>query len=239
VVGELEPLVKARRAQPSTDALSALLRSGGPDSKPVTGAQILGHVNTLMVAGHFTTAALGAYLLFMLVSHPKVLEQVAEEQASAAQPDMAELGRMEHLDNAVMEAERLMPPVPHIARRVVSEIELQGHRLDPGEFLFCSIAGTQRDPQIFAAPDMFDPSRFAAPRNERRGHPLALAGFSVGARRCLGALLAQVTMKVMAHHIIKGFVLHPARPAYPATYRPVLRPLDAMPFHVKARGNAH
>ena len=208
VAQELAPLIRSRREQPTEDALSALIRSGGPDG-PVGDNQILAHVNTLMVAGHFTTAALGSYLLFLLVSHPHVLAQILDEQLAIEGADMQALARLERLDNALMEAERLVPPVPQLARRVVEDIEFQGHRLRTGEFLFCSISGTHRDPQLFADPGKFDPSRFAPPRSERRGQPLALAGFSVGARRCLGALLAQVAIKIMMHHILRGFTVYP------------------------------
>jgi cytochrome P450 len=148
---------------------------------------------------------------------------------------MQALARLERLDNALMETERLMPPVPHLARRVVEDIEFQGHVLRPKEFVFCSISGTHRDPEIFADPDKFDPCRFAPPRSERRGQPLALAGFSVGARRCLGALLAQVSIKVLVHHILRGFVISAERDSYPSVYRPVLRPTGPMTFRVQAR----
>jgi cytochrome P450 len=234
VAKEFAPLIIARHKQPADDALSALIRAGGPNG-PVTPKQILGHVNTLMVAGHYTTAGLGSYLLTLLVSHPDELAQVLEEQLAVEGTDMQALARLERLDNALMEAERLMPPVPHLMRRALEDIEIQGHVFHPGEFLFCSVAGTHRDPDIFADPDTFTPCRFAPPRSERRGQPLALAGFSLGARRCLGALLAQVSIKVIVNRVLRGFTLTAEQDKYPTVYRPVLRPIGPMPFHTKAR----
>lgn len=232
---ELLPLIRARRDQPTNDAVSCLIRAGGVDG-PITDKQILAHVNTLMVAGHYTTAVLSSYLLYLLVSHPADLAKVVEEQMAIDGVDMQAVGRMERLDDALMEAERMAPPVAHLVRGIVEDIEFQGHTLRAGEYLFCSVAGTHRDPQIFFDPDTFAPCRFAPPRSERRQHPLALAGFSVGARRCLGALLAQVTTKIMVHNILRGFTLQPEQASYPLVYRPVARPHGPMAFRVTARG---
>ena len=234
VAHELLPLIRARRDQPTNDAISCMIRSGGLDG-PVSDRQIVAHVNTLMVAGHFTTAVLASYLLFLLVSHPRDLAQVLEEQLAIDSLDMQAIARMERLDDALMEAERIAPPVAHLVRGIVEDIEFQGHRLQAGEYLFCSVSGTHRDPKIFSDPDTFAPCRFAPPRSERRQHPIALAGFSVGARRCLGALLAQVTTKIMVHNILRGFTLHPEQASYPLIYHPVARPNGPMPFRVQAR----
>ena len=235
VARELLPRIRARRQQPTNDAVSCLIRSGGLDGAPISDKQIIAHVNTLLVAGHFTTAVLASYLLYLLVSHPQDLAQIVEEQLAIEGVDMQAVGRMERLDDALMEAERIAPPVAHLVRGVAEDFEFQGHTLRAGEYLFCSVSGTHRDPQIFAEPDTFAPCRFAPPRSERRQHPLALAGFSVGARRCLGALLAQVTTKIMVHNILRGFTLQPEQAAYPLIYRPVARPIGPMAFRVQAR----
>jgi cytochrome P450 len=140
------------------------------------------------------------------------------------------------LDLALMEAERVIAPVPHLPRQIVQDIAFEEHILPPGELLLCSVAGTHRDPNLFADPDRFDPDRFAPPRSERRGHPLALAGFSVGPRRCLGALMAQVLAKLAVNAILRRFVLTPEPAAYaPSVSLPICRPTNTMPFRVRAR----
>jgi cytochrome P450 len=172
----------------------------------------------------------------MLASHPTVLEAVLKDQPDTDDLDMETLSRMNVLDHALAEAERLFPPIPHLPRGITEDIEFKDHTLRRGEFLFCSVAGTHHDPSIFADPEKFDPARFAPPRSERRGQPLALAGFNVGPRRCLGALLGQVMIKVMVHHIVRNFVLEPEPQAHaPSISFPMLYPSNAMPFRVKAR----
>jgi len=232
---ELMPLIEARRAKPTGDVLSQIIKSGGPKG-PLSDDEILSHVNTLMVAGHLTASSLSAYLLLLLVSHPRHLPALLEEQMATDSVDMDALGRMPLLDHVLMEAERMVSPIPHVPRRILEDMEFQGHQLRAGEFLFCSLAGTNRDPSFWTDPHKFDPTRFAPPRSERRGHPYALAGFSVGPRRCLGTLLAQVMVKVMVHHILRRFTLKPERGAFaPSVSIPARRPINRMPFHVEAR----
>jgi cytochrome P450 len=229
------PLIRARVEEQGDDMISQLVRSGGPEGA-LNEDELFAHANMLIVAAHFTASTLAAFLLLMLTSHPTVLETLLKDQPDTDDLDMDVLARMNVLDHALAEAERLFPPIPHLPRAITEDIEFQGHTLRAGEFLFCSVAGTHHDASIFAEPEKFDPARFAAPRNERRGQPLALAGFNVGPRRCLGALLGQVMIKVMVHHILRNFVLVPEPEAHaPANNFPMLHPTNAMPFRVKAR----
>jgi cytochrome P450 len=230
------PIVRARAEAPRDDMLSQVVRSGGPGAAPLSDDQLLDHANTLVLAGHFTAAGLSAYTLLLLADQPDWLARVRDEQAALEPSGMEALARMPTLDHVLMEAERLIAPLPHLPRLIVEDMEFQGHRLAAGEQLLCSVAGTHRDGTIFAEPDRFDPDRFAPPRNERRRAPLALAGFNVGPRRCLGALLAQVMMKVIVHHVVLGFTLAPRKEAYaPSMSLPIRHPLNEMPVDVRAR----
>jgi cytochrome P450 len=234
----LHPIIRARRAAPAGDVLSQLICSGGPEG-PLSDDALVSHINTLMVAGHFTAAGLAAYLLLLLAMHPAYLERLVAEQSAAEASDMQALSRLPLLDNALMEAERLLAPIPHLPRKLVTDISFQGHELKAGEFLLCSVAGTHRDPQLFDEPDRFDPDRFAPPRSERRRHLLGVAGFNVGPRRCLGTLLAQAMIKVMVHQILRGFTLTPERDAFaPSISLPICHPTNNMPFRVQARAAA-
>jgi cytochrome P450 len=230
------PIIRSKLAQPGNDVLSQMIAAGAPGGRPLTEDELLSQVNTLMVAGHFTASALSSYLLLMLNGHPSYFAQVVAEQETANSEDMDGLARMTLLDRALLEAERMIAPIPHLPRRVVEDVDFAGHTIRAGEFLMCSLAGTHRDETLFSDPDRFDPDRFAPPRNERWRDRLALAGFSVGPRRCLGTLLAQVMIKVMVHHIVRNFTLEPRREAYsPSVSLPICHPRNIMPMRVRAR----
>jgi cytochrome P450 len=65
-------------------------------------------------------------------------------------------------------------------------------------------------PGIFAAPERFDPDRFAAPREEHKRTPYALVGFGGGPRICIGINFAQVEIKAMVSHILRRYRLEVA-----------------------------
>jgi retinoid hydroxylase len=229
------PIIRARMQEPADDMISHVIRSGGPEGS-LGEDDLLSHANMLIVAGHFTASPLTSFLLLMLSTHPQVLAELRARQPDTDDLDMATILRMQALDAALAEAERLFPPIPHLPRMIARDTEFQGHCLRAGELLFCSVAGTHHDAKIFAQPRSFAPDRFAPPRSERAAQPLALAGFNVGPRRCLGAMLGQVMIKVMVHHILRRFVLAPEPGAFaPSVSFPMLHPTNEVPVRVTAR----
>ncbi|MER5275741.1 cytochrome P450 [Streptomyces sp. NPDC002809] len=65
------------------------------------------------------------------------------------------------------ESLRRDPPVQVVLRRTVAEVTLSGGTLPPGAPVACLIGSAGRDPERFAAPDVFDPFR----RDQDRGTP--------------------------------------------------------------------
>ncbi|GGV83712.1 hypothetical protein GCM10015535_27280 [Streptomyces gelaticus] len=62
-------------------------------------------------------------------------------------------------DRAWTESLRRDPPVQVVLRRTVTEVALSGGTLPAGADVACLIGSAGRDPQRFAAPDVFDPFR--------------------------------------------------------------------------------
>jgi cytochrome P450 len=234
----LRPIIDARAKNPANDVLSRLLAAGAPDGKPLSDDDVRSHVNTLLVAGHFTTSALCSSLLHMLACHPAYLDRVVEEQSTIEGDDFENIQGMPVLDRALTEAQRLVSPAPHLPRVVDEELEFQGHLLVPGELVFCSVAGTHRDPNLFPEPDRFDPDRFAPPRNEHLRHPLVLAAFGSGPRACPGFLLARTTIKIIVRHVVRAFELDP-KPDAGAVWSgmPLRYPITPMLVKLRRRGN--
>jgi cytochrome P450 len=236
VADALREIIRSRMEQPKKDVISQLVRAGRPDGTPLTEDDLLDHINTLVVAGHFTGAGFTSYMLLGLHGQSEYVARLREEFSAHDACTMETLAGMTELSRAVTEAERMTTPVPHLPRRVVEEFDFQGHRLAPGEIVLCSVAGTHFDPALFANPERGDPSRFAPPRSEQRQNPLALAGFATGPRRCIGALLAQVMIKIMVRGVLQGFDVTPLRDAYvPSLSMPIRRASNGMPFRVRAR----
>lgn len=212
-------LIAARReadagARPD-DVLGLLVRGRDDEAGPaLTDEQLLAHVNILLVAGHETTTTLGAWLLYLLASHPAYGARVDAELSDRLGPGDAPLTAdairgLPVLANAVREAGRLQSPVLLLPRGVVRDFALGGYTVPAGTMAFLAIGAGHRLPTVFADPDVFDPDRFLPPREEDKRHPYALATFGGGPRICIGINFAQVEVMALAAHVRRRFRLSP------------------------------
>src|SRR6266700_669760 len=215
VHGELHalllPKIEERRQRPTDDIFGMLVQARDEDGQAMSDEQLIAHINILLVAGHETSTSLSAWLLYLLTQHPDYAQRVLVEQAEIlgerVDPNLEEIKRMKVLENALSEAERLYPPVANGPRGVVEDVEFHGYHVPAGTMAFYSIVASHMLPHIFAHPMVFDPDRFAPPREEHKKHPYALVGFGGGPRICIGINFAQVEIKAMVSHILRHYQL--------------------------------
>jgi len=135
----------------------------------------------LFAAGHETTVNLISGGMFNLLANP------AELQRLQADPSL--------IGTAVEELLRFGPPVQFTARTTTTEVEVAGTTLPRGSELIVLIAGANRDPEVFPAPDTLDIGR------EENRH-LAFGG---GIHLCLGAPLARVEGQEAIGRLVRRF----------------------------------
>ena len=88
----------------------------------------------------------------------------------------------------VEEVLRHDPPLHLFTRYALEDVEIAGHALRRGQTVGVLLAAANRDPDTYAEPGIFDPSRFpAAPA------PLS---FGAGLHFCLGAPLARLELRI-------------------------------------------
>lgn len=159
-----EHLARLRR-EPGEDILSSLVAAGELGDRELKATASL-----LMGAGFETTVNLIGNGIVQLLSHPDQLARLR------AEPDL--------WPNAVEEVLRLDAPVQSTARVVVAEgAEIGGVRLRRGATVVVSLAGANRDPNVFPEPDRFDVGRANAKEH---------LTFSTGIHACVGASLARM-----------------------------------------------
>ncbi len=211
--GLLLPKIEARRARPASDALGLLVAARDRDGKALSDEQLIGHMNTLLVAGHETSTSLIAWFLYLLSQHPDYLARIrGEQEAILGDREGAtaeDLQRMKLLGYALSETERLYPPIPNGARGVLTEVPFRGHVLPAGAKLFYSIVGSHYLKDVWTEPERFDPDRFAPPREEDVKNPYALVGFGGGPRTCIGINFAKLEIKALATHLFRRYDLTP------------------------------
>ena len=207
----LRPKIVERRQHPTDDVLGMLVQARDPEGNALSDEQLIAHTNILLVAGHETSTSMSAWLLFLLAHHPDYLRRVQEEQAAlvpaGATPTLDLIQRMKVLENGLMEAERLYPPVSYGPRGVIEGFDFHGYHVPAGAHVFYAIAASHLIPSVFAEPTHFDPDRFAPPREEQKKTPYALVGFGGGPRICIGINFAKVEIKAMIAEILRHYTL--------------------------------
>ena len=207
--------IAERRERPTEDILGLLVAGRDEHGAPLSDASLLGHVNILLVAGHETSTTLASWLLYLLATHPEYLARVRAELAEVVgdAPDaplgLDALKGLRVLGNALTEAGRLWSPVANGPRGVVEAFDFGGYHVPAETQVRYSIAGGHWLPGIFAAPERFDPDRFAPPREEDKRTPYALIPFGGGPRICIGVNFAQVEIKALAAQILRRYDLTP------------------------------
>jgi cytochrome P450 len=216
--------IAERRAAPAgeqpRDVLGVIVRASDEQGQALNDAQILAHLNILLVAGHETTTTLAAWTLYLLATQPEWCARIQEE-LEALPPDddgalsLEALRAAKLLDAFIREVGRLYPPVINVPRGVVAEYEFAGYSIPAGTQVRLALAAGQLLPQVFADPEVFDPTRFLLPREEDKKTPYALVTFGGGPRICIGINVAQVEVKALVAQVLRSYRLEAAGPHPP------------------------
>ncbi len=227
-------LVEARRASAGRDIFSELCRLRTEDGAPLDRDVLVDHFVFFLFAAFDTTTSTVSAMVDRLAQHAHWQEAMAAEVAALhgeITPDALET--LEVTERVLKESLRLMPPVPFIPRGIARETEIGGHRLPPGTPMTVCPGLVMMDPDIWTAPERFDPDRFCASRAEDRAHPQAWAPFGGGAHKCLGMNFAVMEAKAFFACFLPRFRIAP-RP--PARWRrlPIPRPVDGLRITLRA-----
>jgi cytochrome P450 len=203
-------MIAQRRLQPADDVLGLLAQATDARGQRLDEAQIIAHADTLLVAGHETSASLAAWAMYLLAEHPAYHDRLyAELNGLDKDPEQSGLSVRESplVEYLLNEAERLYPPIPIGARGISQDVVFAGYTLSAGAKVFYSAAATHLLSEIWREPARFDPDRFAPPREEHRKVPYALVGFGGGPRVCIGFSFARYELAMLLARIAMRFRL--------------------------------
>lgn len=175
-------LVKERRAKPGEDLTSALI-AADVDGDRLTDEEIIAFLFLMVVAGNETTTKLLAHAMYWGWKHP---EQLAKPFGDPAR-----------IVDWIEETLRFDTSSQLVARHVTTDVELHGVTIPADSRLVVLLGSANRDPRVFADPDVFDLDR---PDTERR----ELLSFGGGRHFCLGANLARLESRVALEEIVRS-----------------------------------
>src|SRR5439155_11219359 len=156
-----------------------------PDGGEALGIEtLIGEMMSFIFAGYDTTASFITSLLTALADHPEKGRPVIEE--ARALPDLSPRSVVTppELDRAMLETERLWPPLVFNLHGVVRSFAFHGVEVPAGEFVCYSPFHTGRMLELWDDPLEFRPERFSS--GTKNISPYALVGFGAGHRPCIG-----------------------------------------------------
>ena len=220
--------IARRRAEGTagrSDILSLLVDARDEQGAPMSDAELLDEMFTLLMAGQETTATSLAWVFYHLLRHPDVLGKLRAELARVVGSGPVEaphLPQLEYLDAVTKESARLTPVATNVMRRLHAPARIGGLDLPAGISVSASIYGTHHRPDLWPDPERFQPERFLGARPS----PNTFFPFGGGVRRCLGAAFATYELKIVLAEVVSRVDLRIA-PGY--RMRPVLRAITVAP----------
>jgi len=195
----VDKLIDDERSDPNfenrNDVLAMLLRSSYEDGSAMSRKDIGDELLTLLAAGHETTASTLGWAFERLSRHPDLLTALVAE----ADTDGNELRQA-----AILEVQRHRTVIDAAGRHVhAPDFELGEWSVPRGHTIIVSISRLHSDPTLFPDPDRFDPQRFVGAKPPSFGW-LAYGG---GARRCVGAVFANMEMDVVLRTVLRHFTI--------------------------------
>ncbi|MEU5872170.1 cytochrome P450 [Glycomyces sp. NPDC047369] len=172
-------LIDARRSDPRTDLLSALVAARDNDDR-LSESELLVMAQSLLIAGHETTASQIPNFIYTLLAHPDQLAILRSE------PELVPQAVEELLRFTPLGAGGGQP------RYALEDVEIGGVTVRAGEPVLVALHSANRDEAVFTDPDVFDLSRQGASH----------VAFGHGVHHCIGAPLARMELQVAVRTLL-------------------------------------
>ena len=167
----LEPLVEARRAEPTGDLLSELMHAE-IDGVRLTDEKIYGFLRLLLPAGAETTYRAFGSCLLALLERPEAMARVRADRSL--------------VPAAVEETLRWETSVTMVARRATTDTDIGGCPVPAGASVSVMSGSASHDESRWDRPDEWDLDREPQPH----------MAFGTGPHQCLGMHLARMELEV-------------------------------------------
>jgi 6-deoxyerythronolide B hydroxylase len=203
-------LIERRRAEPTDDLLSALIRVRDDEAGQLNDDELASMTLIMLIAGFETSVSLIASTVYYLLTNPDQLALVRE--------------RPELMPRAIDEVLRIAGPAEVTTRVALEDVQIGDTLIPAKSTVLIAGASANRDPDRFPDPDSFDITR------KTQGH----LAFGHGVHYCIGRPLAQMEGEVAIAALFERFPnLGLAAPAESLTWRrSFLRGLTSLPVRL-------
>jgi cytochrome P450 len=179
--------------------LSGLLHSKYEDGENATSTGIRDQLVAMLMAGHETTQIAISWAMNWLHRHPEYADRL---RAELDEDDSVEAITNSSLLNGICnESLRINSVISDVVRTLREPMEWQEGTLPAGTNIAVAICLIHEDPELYPEPFRFNPDRW----NDRDFKPTEFIPFGGGTRKCLGATLAMLEMKMVVAAWMKNF----------------------------------
>ena len=223
LVALVQDIMDARIANPPTDKndrdmLDVLVMVKDEDGNPRFSAdEVTGMFISMMFAGHHTSSGTASWTLIESLRHPgvyaEVINELEELYADGQEVSFHALRQIPKLENVLKETLRLHPPLIILMRVAKGQFEVEGFPINDGDLVAASPAISNRIPEDFPDPDVFDPDRYEKPRQEDLINRWTWIPFGAGRHRCVGAAFATMQIKAIFSVLLREYEFEMAQPS--------------------------
>ncbi len=214
------------------DVLGVLMKATDENGNPVSDEHICNELLSVLTAGHMTTAVATAWALYELGRHPEVVTRMREElQSAGTDPTPEQILTMPYLEAVFKETVRLHPILSECARVPMEPVTIGERTVMPDQALVVSIVGIHHNPQLYPEPDAFLPQRFL----DRKYNIYEFIPFGGGHRRCMGAGLAEYSIRLTLAEAVLGWDFETAGIDKDIRHDLAMGPKYGVPLHIKGR----
>ncbi|HEX3588197.1 MAG TPA: cytochrome P450 [Pseudonocardiaceae bacterium] len=232
----LADYLPARKAGGGDDLFSVLCRIETPDGERLTDVDVINHMIFLLMAAHDTSTITISTVMQYLGQFPQWRERCRAEShgLGTRYPSVTQLGELATLDMVIKECQRLVSPVPSLARATVKDTDVLGHFIPAGSPVSVTPHFSHHMPEVWPDPERFDPGRFAPDRREDKVHRYAWEPFGGGAHKCIGMYFSIAEIKAVLHQILLRFDWE-VDPGYraPLDFKALPFPSDGQPIELR------
>ena len=235
-----DPAYDESLAEGRDDLVTRLRLARDPETgDALSEAEIRDQALIFLMAGHETTAGALTFTLHLLGRHPEIQDRVADEVTAVlgdrAAPEAAELPALTLTRAALMEGMRLYPSA-HITERIATTpLTLAGHDLPARTLVAVSPWSTQRHPDFWPDPDVFDPDRWLDEDATRSRPRYAYFPFGGGPRSCVGEHFAMLEAVVLLAAFLRRHRVTSLSGGLDIVPMITLRPRGAVPVRLDDR----
>jgi sterol 14-demethylase len=198
-------LVAERRASGKEygDALETFMQGTYKDGSYLTDTELTGLIIATMFAGHHTSSGTGAGTLLEIAKNPQYGQELVAEldeiYQNGEEISHASMRAMPVLESFVNEVLRMHPPLVILMRRVMADVEYNGHLIGKGKTVAVSIYESHIDPEYFPDPHTFNPHR------QEPEKMFAYIPFGGGRHKCAGSAFAILQLKAIFSALLRRY----------------------------------